>query len=1177
MIEVKKFSGVLDTDGAISEVSPASHIDARNVVFRGDGDNKRVQNVPGTIPVDNSFLPSGTNHHIGSLYDVVRQRVYWFNYNDSGRNGLYLYDTKNGFIAPVFRCFTNSINDILNFDLNRPIKSINILYGDDDIIYFLDSLKRPSKINVTQYLLTNPTGVTRLDLNVLKNPPSTPPTVVYANDVTVSVNSNRKNLFQFRYRYVYSELDKSVWSSVSRLPLPIGTLLDVFDANPNNNGRIDIGLNTGSADVKKVEIAMRKSLGSVYSKWYLIETLDKAKLSIGNNITYTYPFFNNAVYNLIDEKESDLLFDLVPEKANAQELLNGNILIYGGIEEGLSRDVTPDITITSTGFVNSNIFSSVAAWAYNSTFGIGIAYFNDSGKTNGVFIDQLKRLQTIPYSESAGATLVPQVNLSIAHRPPIWATSYQWVRTSNATKQWFLEFVTTTTFKDDRFAYLSMQSLQKYALDSPSAQTLITYEFNSGDRITFLKKINNTGAGTVYTNRDYEVLGIVSDPILPTGQVFGQFIKIALPSDTSGTFDFGMVSGVAFNNYLIEVYTPTKGVADKEANPYFEFGQRYSIGNAGLSTRYHLGQTQNQTPDLSQPATFSFIEGDVYARIRPMGIGNIMDYTITAGTYTNDWAHIGVSFNQESYIDAAYTPQGQTAAYIPRLTTTSTNYILHVAGAAKKFRVQATLEFSVNEENTTVYLFLSLGFFTVAMMETNTTPRVYLFSPKAFSIGSHVIKVDVTLNVPASTDVFLTQCVPTGKNIIWSPSSLVISEDRQTLDYIEDKNFSDLYSSAVNSNGRALVIDENQKSTYNSVLIRWGLAYQQGTDINQINRFYPENFDVVDRSKGDIEGLKVRERILRIFQRRGIGRHGVYTRFVKQADGSTGIITTSDIITSNNVNYYSGEYGVGNQYTSIVSSTTNDYFVDPVRGYQCRVSDNGIDPISEQWKGQFFIRGLLTPYNRDWLKADGSIARIHGYFDYMENQYVAILEGGTNSGLTINSDAIAFCERNQGNPSYTSFFDYYVDGIICAEEVTFSWKNGMFYKHVGTVTNNFHGVQYDAYITVPFNDDQYQKKVFQSISQIANKVWPCSLIYSDTNSYGIQRQESNLVASDFKYTNERFQAAFLRDVNSIGGIANGDKIKGAWIVIKFHIANASTFVYLSLVEVKYNPQSLTPR
>ena len=67
---------------------------------------------------------------------------------------------------------------------------------------------------------------------------------------------------------------------------------------------------------------------------------------------------------------------------------------------------------------------------------------------------------------------------------------------------------------------------------------------------------------------------------------------------------------------------------------------------------------------------------------------------------------------------------------------------------------------------------------------------------------------------------------------------------------------------------------------------------------------------------------------------------------------------------------------MGTQYSSLVSCKNTDYFVDPVRGYQIRLSNDGMIPISELYKGQFYIRSLLIPYNLPHQKTN-EIGRAH--------------------------------------------------------------------------------------------------------------------------------------------------------------------------------------------------------
>ena len=158
-------------------------------------------------------------------------------------------------------------------------------------------------------------------------------------------------------------------------------------------------------------------------------------------------------------------------------------------------------------------------------------------------------------------------------------------------------------------------------------------------------------------------------------------------------------------------------------------------------------------------------------------------------------------------------------------------------------------------------------------------------------------------------------------------------------------SLSDFYNSTVNSDSRGWPIDPNAKEEYNSALVRWGGKYQSGTNVNQLNIFQAEDFDEVDRGKGDIRRFKARDRILRVFQDRGTGQYGVYARYIQNNQGQSELVTTNDIITTNNIQYYLGNYGISKYPTNLVSSTTDDYFADVVTGRCVRLGRDGLSDL----------------------------------------------------------------------------------------------------------------------------------------------------------------------------------------------------------------------------------------
>ena len=338
MIINTPFSGKLNLDDADYRVSNNDYIDALNITkdAQGAGQDKVVSNILGNTLISYN-APIGTNKVIGFYADKVRNRAYYFLWNSSGYNSILYYDLNSGLITTVLKSKTDSNNiDILNFNPSYKVLSINIFYRDieGDILFFNDGYNPPKSINVKNIYGSN----WKLEyLLVAKAPPVMPPQVVYENDISITINNLRNKLFQFSYRYVYDNNEKSVWSSKSIVPLPQQPSLSLTDNTASNNARISVNFSTGGADVKAVEISFRETTNGLTSDWYLIKSFDKDSLVILDNDVYNFKFYNDGIYSQIDIIESGQLQDWVPQRANAGELANGNVLLYAGILEGYDK------------------------------------------------------------------------------------------------------------------------------------------------------------------------------------------------------------------------------------------------------------------------------------------------------------------------------------------------------------------------------------------------------------------------------------------------------------------------------------------------------------------------------------------------------------------------------------------------------------------------------------------------------------------------------------------------------------------------------------------------------------------------------------------------------------------------------------------------------------------------
>ena len=1118
----------------------------------------------------------------------------------------------------------------------------------------------------------------------------------------VSINNLRNSLFQFRYRFVFDNFEKSVWSTASIVPLPNQNTLLLTEDDLTKNARISVSMSTGGADVTKIELAARQTKDGITSDWFLIRSFDKSELSLSDNDVYTYKFYNDGLYSTVDVLEAALLFDYVPQKANAQELVNGNTLIYGGITEGydeLETDLEVSVQEETTGFfidycgmvffaqingldsgtegtsmkvyvygtgtntngivttldnaggvyvINAidgngasvgvsvtNTSTSIAvatllgnistalqangwtevslvdnvlsvsyptnvtllssgttylatvgapdntqfASAFGSAYEYAIQYYDSRGRTNGALTNVAASFNTP--SDSGIRFCQPQVIIN--HRPPTWAEYYQILRSPNGTYGKILTWVSQSAYSDtvagvlgDRYAYIGISNIQEYNEELTSTQNVVSYTYQQGDRIRFLSRFAADGTQSSLTIVDYEVLG--TEVNINIGGVIkeGTFLKIYYPTDDiSGSFSFDGTAN--FQNYEILVYNYTLNTSTKE-KPFFEFGKCFGIGNAGTNTAYHMGLNQSQSEDLVTPAIVDTVNGDLFYRKRKVPVGQ--SYNADSNTYEQTSAYWTTNFTLSSNISVSslYALNSNTAQAgglgvgdYPLNGSANPTYKNNSA-STQLIRVRGTLN-SVVKDTTggSIQLFAKVCL-------TAGSPQVTEIVPLNGSLRtgeSYSFPFDRIISVPAGATFWLVNYCVQIQYISIANLSIQYIANRE-IEIIES-SFSDVYQLVTNSNGRASVVEENAKQTYFPTLVRFGQAYQADTSINNTNRFYPENFDTYDRGFGDIMRLHVRDRYMKVYQKLKVGNVPILTQIVKDVTGNPLQANSDQLI--NKIQYYSGDYGIGDSPSSLAWDNFADYFVDDFRGVVCRLSQDGITPISIVYKTNSFFTRYTKAY-RTSLNNGIAPARetyegnptIYGAFDAFTNKYIVALEPITRysdpntisfqqEGFTISFDEVL----NQ----WESFYSYKPEWFGCLNTLLISFKDGELWKHNSTTYCNFYSTQYEANVEVVFNNFSPLKKTFKSVTEYANTAWDCPQITTQMNTYGSTPQSSMLFEANFRVLESNYHSNFLRDANSSGSLINGSELKGNYMVIKFRKNNANQYYFLNLVSVNF--------
>lgn len=1321
MLEAYPFNGSMNLDDPDLVIPKGMHRTALNGIFRGVQGQMRFESVVGTNLVPNAYLPNtGSNMTIGAKYDPVKQRLFFFNWNSKGSHAIYMYDTIRATFSIVVEDGVNTQGDVLAFDPSVRIHSIDIIYGDantGDLLFFVDSLGRPRKLNIDRLLNNGYAVVKDAYLKVAKAPPFPPPQCVYENDATVVNNNLVNSLFNFSCTHIYDDFEESVLGGGAKQPLPS----DPFDPKNNTpayrNARIRIYVPTGDQNVTKIRIYGKQVKAGVTSDWFIIDTLVKADLTIPDNTVYQYIFKNDGNYPTADPAFTTLDFDRVPLSTNCQGLLNGNVIAYGACTEGYNfinpsfgintintlypvysangvlffaypngqfTSNQPQITIYLSGVATNDAFGNPqaleksptslvvraksnntaidfsynnvgstgniptllnnlrtaavgAGWVYvsnttnsltlyypsgnvvvqsvyytginadtspyaapqcshfpQSAYAYGVIYRDADGRTNGVISNVTGNIQTQP----SVAGLIPQINIGLGgFTPPTWAVYYEIVRTDNLTYDKYLSWVSTSAFSDiaqtsnTQYAYFGISNIDYYNLANKATEGVIGYSFTPGDRIKVTARYDvNEGRNAL--NFDYAIVGLATNPII-NGQIqLGNFIQIAYPAgDIGAGYKFDGTQD--FQQYEILIYS-YKAHSSASQEVFYQIGYQFPIGNPGTLSAFHIGNVGDNQVNLT--------DGDVFYRTRTVPITNT--YFMSMGSYAQGdhydtiWSfaggtnplvdngiwNIGGDIQRPASLDPAAFP-----------TSGSTGWIVQNKSAnAFSVRFRGTITaIEATDPNGTFGLYAKVVLPGQAFI-TNVIPEKSGLKTTDTEVS---YTYDITISLPPGAKVWLIAHVALEMYI--GGSNLQIDIIRNITLPVWDYSFSDIYNLKTNSDNKPSVIDKTAKQTFFSTLFRYSEAYQPGTNINNTNRFYPNNFDEFDKSFGSIQRIIVRQREARIFQQRRCGRVGIYQKFVRNNEGETQLIVSDTIITPNNIQYFEGEWGIGNQPSSLSSSGYADYFADPVKGYFCRLSLDGIIPISELYKVQTFSGANLPNYLHPYNYQFGGIANILSVYNFLsdrDGEAIFCMQGGGNTPTSFpgpGSSTVTFPARFFAGPTsiggfslafdeaknaWTSFYSFVPDSLVCCENLLYSFYNGQMYTHNNTnAYANFYGTQYNCSITGVYKDPVLEKKTFTALTEISNAIWECPLIYTNTNSYGSQRQESNLVAEDFALLGADYNAGFWFDIHSQNGLVNGDLLQANLIVIQFNVTNPAGFVYLSNVSISFIDNRMTSK
>ena len=187
------------------------------------------------------------------------------------------------------------------------------------------------------------------------------------------------------------------------------------------------------------------------------------------------------------------------------------------------------------------------------------------------------------------------------------------------------------------------------------------------------------------------------------------------------------------------------------------------------------------------------------------------------------------------------------------------------------------------------------------------------------------------------------------------------------------------------------------------------------------------------------------------------------------ADGNSQLLSSTNVL--GQARPFVGDYGISTNPESFSVEEYRIYFADKFRGAVCRLSRDGITPISDAGMKDFFNDNLQYA------------SALVGSYDGKKGEYNLTIHSSTKPDFKKEVYTISYSEDSKGWVSFKSFIKE--SGLSLGNEY-YTFKNGKLYLHHPDIKqpdqNNFYGTQYTSTITPIFNVESNTVKVFNTVA-----------------------------------------------------------------------------------------------
>jgi hypothetical protein len=210
----------------------------------------------------------------------------------------------------------------------------------------------------------------RYAFNVIKSAPKDRIIHNFGTDTKINYNKLRGKMLRFTHRYKYFDNSYSTFSAFSDVTLPEWD--EVYDGEtpgeiPQLNNYLTLSFSPHSgALIKSIEIYFQE----IGESWKRCQIINRQEQELIDNLyeLFTVDFYNDDAYEVYaNPTDIEKVYDSVPKLADSEEIINKNILCYGGVTEGFDNLPKEDIDVVLTPVIETlSVPLAVAALVRNN-------------------------------------------------------------------------------------------------------------------------------------------------------------------------------------------------------------------------------------------------------------------------------------------------------------------------------------------------------------------------------------------------------------------------------------------------------------------------------------------------------------------------------------------------------------------------------------------------------------------------------------------------------------------------------------------------------------------------------------------------------------------------------------------------------------------------------------------